>query len=285
MRNQFELRNFDRGDFVEAAAKKAEAVINTAQIKLESFVDMYGPERIAKDTAYLNRVMQEIASNSPAVERESQKFSKVLEAIVHDAGGKHEWFGKGATLIKTSPLDDIANGVDEVVEFRKEEKPTARSFLALGIDVTYNPFIDRKFRRIKDGIERGELATVKYFVDPKNEIRGELNKIPQVIVGVDGHTVKQLAQLWLEGERMPLSRDELAKHAVQMQILEEIEMQSEAFSRFAKGIGREEVAQKYAETRELVRIVLAERKGKVFDQGRRDDVYYAIQAGLRDFRG
>jgi hypothetical protein len=281
----FEYRpNFDRSDFVEAAVKKADAIIERDSIKMADFTDMYG-DRVQKDEEHLARVTAGMEQSKSPRGEEGYKFSRVLEALIHEAGGKFGWFGKGVSMIKTSRFDDVVCGIDEVVEFKSDQIPSVRSFLGLGIDVTYSQFIDKKLRRVKDEIESGNLATLRYFKDPKGDFRGELKTLPHVVLGVDGHTVKQLAQLWLESERMDSSRRDIERHEVQWQILEEIEDQCRAFGRFAEHKGKADIAQRYRATRDIIASIMdAKKRSGLSDSGRRDGIFYALQVGLRDFR-
>ena len=49
----------------------------------------------------------------------------------------NNWLGPEATAIKSSRYDDIKNGVDNIVEFHKEEDFSS-SHLALAIDETFS---------------------------------------------------------------------------------------------------------------------------------------------------
>ena len=89
--------------------------------------------------------------------------------------------------------------------------------MALAIDETFSHDVDEKFKRIKEEIKRGELTQIKYFISERLNIRGELSKIPRVVIGIDAKQQKEIGELWLEK-----NNKDLAKHSTQFIILEEI---------------------------------------------------------------
>ncbi|OGI94748.1 hypothetical protein A3A03_03590 [Candidatus Nomurabacteria bacterium RIFCSPLOWO2_01_FULL_40_18] len=207
--------------------------------------------------------------------RKDLKLATVFEAILHEHGEQSNWFGETAVTIKTSRFDDIANGVDEIVEF--EEQESSPSYLALAVDATYSTFPDHKLQKIKAEINEGELAQIKYAVVENIGFRGELKKVPKVVVGVSARTVNELVELWLSKDNKAL-----ANHPVQMQILEEVLMQAQAFAKYAESKGHHEIARKYEKTQAIIEGVIEQKKNQIgfSDSGKRDDVFTSLEVGL-----
>ena len=98
----------------------------------------------------------------------------------------------------------------------------------------------QKIERIKKEILGGKLTTIKYFYSEDSNIRGQLMKVPRVLIGADIATVKELAALWLKTKKPKDNLEArqglqaLASHRIQFQILEEIKAQLEYFIEFAQ---------------------------------------------------
>jgi hypothetical protein len=277
MWNSERFHEEEKFEFLEKAYTRATEILERDRIKLDELSDLYGADTIARDEAYVAKREREFAASMSDAERQQLKLATVFEAILHEQGEQSNWFGEAAVTIKTSKLDDIANGVDEIVEFEEDEK--SPSYLALAVDATYSTFPDHKLQKIKEEIDRGELAKIKYAVIENTGFRGELNKVPRVVIGVSARTVNQLAELWLSK-----NTKELAKHPVQIQILEEVLMQCKAFGKYAESKGQLEIARKYENTQAIIEGVMNEKKEKriVSDSGERDDVFVSLEIALKE---
>ncbi len=82
--------------------------------------------------------------------------------------------------------------------------------------------LKKKFNCIKKEIEEGKLARIKYFVSEHMNIRGELKKVPRLVIGADRETVKELGELWINRDNKALE-----KHPIQFTLLKEILLQCE----------------------------------------------------------
>ncbi len=266
----------ERREMLFKAYQKAQELLARDEILLDDFVDLYGEENVSRDRKYVADREEGFKVGSNDQEAEHLQLAVIFEAILHEHGEQSNWFGSTATTVKASRFDDIAHGVDEIVEFTEDD---SISFLALAVDATYSQFTDKKLSRIKDEIDRGELTKIKYAVAEQNNFRGELTKVPRVIVGVSAETIYELAELWLSNRNK-----DLAEHPVQFQIVEEIIEQCEVFGKYAQNIGKPEIAQKYERTRAIVQAVMDEKKKGLHDTGKRDDVSVALTMGMRDFR-
>ncbi len=260
----------------DQAFEKAERLLRAESIEPSQFEYLYGKEAIAVDEKYVEEKEREFKKSANPEHERLAKLATVFEAIVHDQVELNEWFGENVNTIKTSRFDDIRNGVDSVAEFR--EGVVATSHLAFAIDVTFSGDTEKKFERIREEIERGELARVKYFVSERTGFIGELRTVPRVVVGADVRTVKQLSELWLERDNKSL-----AKHPIQLQILEEISSQLEAFRNYAEKKGKDKLVLKYNDSIELIQKILEDKKVALDDTGERDSVFSSIQENLSLF--
>lgn len=154
----------------------------------------------------------------------------------------------------------------------------AAAHLALAIDVTFSPNIRDKFERIREEIDRGDLATVKYFHSDYMHFRGQLSKVPRVIIGADCRTVKELADLWLNDKKR-----KLGEHQIQFQILDEILLQLKIFRAYAERKGQADLVDIYGRAEELVTKIWEQKRKALEDNGLRDDVFASIKDYLREF--
>lgn len=257
---------------IEDAYLKAISLLSRDEIKISSFEDLYGKPRIEEDEAKVRRLEDAMKEGEIPESRRMKQLASVLEAIIHEQGELANWFGEDAFTIKTSRYDDIVNGVDEVVQFLESG---SFSFLALGIDVTFSKNLEKKLQRVKKEILNGELATVQYFEDEENNIRRELKRIPRLVISIDYETVLELAELWLAGKS-----GALAAHDVQCQILEEIEKQCDLFAAFARRHGKNEVAEKYDHTADVIADIQMKKADTRQNSGKRDKAYHELMRGL-----
>ena len=261
---------------LDESHRRACKTLEEEAIKPEQFEDLYGPQGIKRDERYVAIMEKKFQEPTDTKQEELNKLATIFEAIIHINAELNEWFGPDATTIKTSRYDDIKNGVDSVAEFRENE--ASASYLALAIDVTFDHDTERKFERIKSEIKKGELAKIKYFYSEHMGIRGELTKVPRVVIGADIQTVKNLSELWMEKNNKALMR-----HQIQFQILEEILLQLETFAEFVKNNKQPEIAAVYEKTLSVVERIYEEKKKTIKDSGERDDVFYTIKSTLDGF--
>lgn len=191
-------------------------------------IPSYKDEDIERDIEYVREMEHRFDEESTTEKKEQKKFAKILEAMLNELIELYDWMGPDATTITTSDFDDIKNGVDMVAEFQNKEERSA-SHLALAVDVTFASDIGKKIERIQREIERGEMAHVRYFESEFLGERGELPKLPRVVIGADMDTIKSLGVLWLAEDKKAL-----AAHEMQKVILEEVRIQLESFAEYAR---------------------------------------------------
>jgi hypothetical protein len=156
-------------------------------IRIEEFADLYGETAVKEDTRYVKNLETRFEKGPSA------KFGELFEAIIDSQIEDADLMGPHASVIIPSRFDDVANGVDSIVEFEEEG---ATSHLALAVDVTKSSEgLKKKFERIRSSIEEGELSRVKYF--KSENFRGELRNVPRVVIGADHPTVENISNLLL----------------------------------------------------------------------------------------
>ncbi len=275
-----EARIFEGLTFDEAF-KKAQQSLKKDQLKPSDFSDVYPEGEIRGDEAYVRDMEAKFAKGEEKQPEsmEVHKLATIFEALVHEQAELGDWLGEDVITIKPSRFDDVKNGVDDVVEFREGEAEA--SYLALGIDVTFGDDFEKKFSRIKQEIDAGHMGEVKYFHSEHTGFKGRLQNVPRVVVGADAKAVKELCGFWLEGETQNLSR-----HRIQFQILEEIILQAKAFEGYASRSGQPKIAEVYRRMGEKAERIYREKKAMtdLSDSGERDSFFDALKYSLKRFQ-
>ncbi len=242
-------------------------------IKIEDFSDLYGEEVIKRDKEYVENKKASIKKRGTL----PTKRAEILEAILSEQIELSNWLGQEAETIIPSEYDDSAHGVDVAVEFERAE---GFKHMALGVDFTSSAEqIKEKLLTAKKHILKDDLTEIKYFISEKSHIRGEISKIPWLIVGADTHLLRELSKLWITKYQSPSVTDkiseetqkylseqrknaqkELANHRMQNLLLDEIEMELTAFMEFAYKNNREDIANKYETLLELIRSIETEKE-------------------------
>lgn len=257
---------------IESVYPLVQKTLDENAVKPEIFTDLYGKENVEKD---LNKVKEYESKFSPDA---AKKTADVFEAVML-MGELHDWFGSKAETIKTSRYDDIFNGTDMIIEF---ESDTSQRFSHLGIavDVTFGTIsLEKKFNKIKDEIDSGKLAKIKYFHSQKEHFRGERSNVPRVVIGVEKDEVVELAALWLRKENQML-----AKHPVQRLVLEEMSLQLEVLKNYCQKTGKIGLAPLYERDLNIINNILKHReKIKLTDKLENDRVFRGIRENLMKF--
>ncbi len=275
-------------------------------IKMDDFKDIYGEAEVERDKLNVETKKARIKEQgSPPLKR-----AQILEALLAEQIELSDWFGPNTMTLVPAEYDDLYNGIDTAVELQNEEG--GFDYMAMGIDVTSSPdAIKTKLARIKEHIIKGDLTQMKYFASEKNTSRkpGPEEKMPQLIIGAEVKTITELSELWLAvnkarltnkdmgpiseetalgiKERLRNAKKKLAEHRVQVLILEEIEKQLVAFSKFANMHGKLEISRKYHELLKLVREILKDKEISDEDQEKNDEdgVSNALIDALDEFDG
>lgn len=257
---------------IEGVYPLAEKMLSENAVNPEIFTDLYGKENVERD---INKVKEYESKFSPD---SAKKTAEVFEAIML-TGELHNWFGQNTETIKTSRFDDIINGTDMIIEF-EEEANKRFSHLGVAVDVTFGTTsLEKKFTRIRDEIDRGKLAKIKYFHSQKEHFRGERSNIPRVVIGVEKNKVIELAALWLRKENLALS-----KHPVQRLILEEMALQLEILKNYCEKTEKHDLAPLYEKDLAIIQNILKEKSGiKLTDELMNDKIFQGIRENLMKF--
>jgi hypothetical protein len=204
------IRNLDRRNRPDEIKEVAELLLKNADKVKErldeisfdpkKFEDLYTSAGVEGDLHYVSK-MKEIFDQSAGhevteglTERDVKELSERVEYEVIRGINVGQWFD-GVGAYKTAEFDDIANGVDVVLEIQD-----GNNFgqLGLGIDITFSHNVEKKFQRIKDEIDRydgdaNRLGRVKYFDSPNTGTRGELNNLTRAVIAIDLPMLKDMA--------------------------------------------------------------------------------------------
>jgi len=277
-------RGLGRENFLEVfdrAHNRAQESLAEEAIDERDFEDLYSPKTVRDDRAYVAEMERRFESSDTLAMAEIKRMSTVFEALMNEQIELNEWLGPDVKTRTASRFDDIKNGVDSIAEIEHE---TSTSHLALAFDITHGHDLTRKMARIKREIDQATLTEVKYFESSDGTFKGKLAKVPRVVIGADRETLKELINLW-----MSKRNKDLAIHPIQLQIIDEIVMQLEAFQEYAVRTGKNDIAQIYARQLALVRGIQTSKQGLYrtshIDTGYlfNDRVFSGIQESLAIF--
>lgn len=255
----------------EEAHARAQKSLSAYEIKPETFSGLYGAEILKSDADAVEK-MEASFTKSP-----SKIYADILEAVVCEHGELSDWFGPKSQIMKTARFDDYVNKVDMVIEIETGKQQF--SHLALGIDVTFgSKDLHKKFDAIKNKIDAGTLGQVKYFHSDRQNFTGRLRKVPQVVIGVEIDKVNELGLLWMNRRNK-----ELEDHPVQVTFLEETALQLQTFARYARDIGKIDLA--LILEKDFIRVSeLLQQKKDAGIKGIKDDrVFEEIKRNLAAF--
>jgi len=263
---------------VEQAYKKAHATLHESEIDPRDFEELYGKENVDRDLTSVKNKEKGFTKDANSV------YAEVLEAVMYHQIGHGNWFGEKAQTIKPSQYDDVYNGCDLILEL--EDLQQKLSHLSLSIDVTFGTTTEeKKFSAIKKNIDNGNLGKIKYFYSEHGGFRGELSKVPQVVIGVEKDIVVQLAGLWsTEGMLKEKTEEMLREHPVQRVILSEILLQLQVFKNYAEETGKTTLIPTYQKNIAILEEILKEKGFMSMGNLRNDKVFTAIRESLSIFK-
>ncbi len=208
----FENSNFNnevKSSLKEDVSKCCEIIIGYSKEKyirydLSYFSDIYSPEVIEHDTRYVEQLKKRFERDdsnrgseySFLIKRDHER-GEALEIIIANQIESSDWFGSNSLFFRTTEFDDIANGVDAVVEFNFEDDNHPER-LSLLIDSTSNTNPTKISQKIDRNV--GKLLTnklqVKYYespnLDPDSAYKGMLRDVIPVIIGLEAVNTNQL---------------------------------------------------------------------------------------------
>lgn len=242
------------------------------KIDPESFADLYGSavvETDLKEAAELKLVFRRRENADRAT---MHQYAEVFEAVLAYQGEMNNWLGENAYLIRTSEYDDFKNGVDVIAEIKLSDD--SAEHLALALDISFQKEgAWEKGGRLRQEVEKGFLAKIKYFVSRHLPFRGELRDLPRFAILAQKDTLAEVAKLWVETPSGAAKR--LENHPLQFQILEQLREQCLAFIPHARLHHQEKTARAYEKALRIIDKIIAEKQAPgtyVEDDGQRDDV-------------
>lgn len=216
-------RDAERPPNFQSAYRKAAEITAQHSLKLESFIRPDGSNKrvVENNLAYVEKRR----SGFKDLDRQGYVLAKTFEAALFEGVNKSNWFGDHVTMVMPSEYDDLANGIDGVLEIQEGEG--RMSHIGLGIDVTYNQEPDKKFQIIKEQIDEGRLGLVKYFRSSDGTYEGSLENLPRAIVILKAGDARNIVRDWDENTQ---SADTVHRKI----ILCQLEIQLEAYQAYAE---------------------------------------------------
>ncbi len=263
---------------IEQASRKAKRTLHNAEINPRDFIELYGKDNVERDLARADNKEKGFVSEA------NKAYAEVLEGIMYDQIGRGDWFGKKASTIKSSKYDDLYNGCDLILEL--EDFAQTLSHLSLSIDVTFGTMTEeKKFAAIKNNIDEDRLGKIKYFHSEHGGFRGELSKVPQVVIGVEKDLVIKLAGLWADETGLKTKSQAILKdHPVQRLILSELLLELNVFKNYAKNTGKKSLVPAFQKNINILEHILREKSHVSLGNLHDDKVFVAIRNSLEMFK-
>jgi hypothetical protein len=258
---------------LEQMYSKAEETIQNSKINIDDFVDIY-EDMVERDKETAMSRKEKFASRLDDSGRECKKYADVMEAILVDSVNVSDWLGEDVKAMNTTDYDDFENGIDVIAEMTKEGG--FKKHLGLAMDATFARRVSGKFNDIKGKIVSGRMSKVKYY--QTDDYKGSLTNVPHVVIGVSLEKIKELGEMWVNGET-----DKLNNHPVQYQILEEMIMQLEVFEKYANKYDKPELAEVYKDRCETLKAIKAKKEEILPDTGERDHIFKNIKKEMDRF--
>jgi hypothetical protein len=256
------------------ALERARAVIEKGRIDTADFSDLYGEAGVANDEEYVkDREMKFHANDFRDTEsRVAGEKAEIFEAIFNQEGDQAMWFGENSAIIMPSKFDDIANGVDSIIEI---ERQGGLAIAALSLDLTFKIDVGSKVDAIAEKVMKGKAAKIKYYQSELGNFRGEKTKIPYFVAGVNATTLAELTNLFAERKSA-----QFATHPVQFQIIESIGIQADIFAALAERSGHSDLVKEYERVGRIFKEIHGARREVVKDTGQRDSSFYNLKREL-----
>lgn len=214
----------------------------------------YDPAVIDGHLAYVERRKADFAARDGEIkdielgltQGDLRKLAEILEYQIIKGVNIDEWIPH-FKAIKTSEYDDIANGIDVILEFIRG---TQAGHFGLAVDVSFSKSVDYKFDGIRDEIlafdgEENVLGKAVYFKSPATGYKGSLTGIPRVVAALDISVMQDLAKK---------SKSKSAGQMARLSVMSSIERQLLTFHNFAVE-HKPECAPNYERAYNLIRAI------------------------------
>lgn len=249
----------NRFKFIKQVGEKLKRRSQVEKMDEGDFVAKYGEEEVARDKAEIEATRRNFYSNFDEESRRIKACGDTLEQIIAQNIKENRWFGDNTKVKFTSRYDDIKNGVDFVLEIRREGQP---AFSAMCIDATFGVPDYKKLGRLQYEIDSGQLAKLKYSNLPENtDSAGDKSDkgIPRLILSLDLESLAQLSALedkviGTDKQKTDKAQEELSAHPAQVIFLRQIIEQLKVYAEYARSRGGEKAKSVIKPLQELQKI-------------------------------
>jgi len=229
---------FKNPAFTERAFKKAQEKLVIDEIDMKDFVES---RDVPKDEEYVQKLEKIFEQEDSPQEKENKKLATIEEAILHIQIEQNCYLGDDVKAFSACKLDDIKNGVDEILEIKYDDGKNVRH-IAIAVDATFSVNAREKVENIKEGIKRGKLAVVEYLKFDVSDTEIEKKELPKFILGIDKKNLEDITRLWMKDKNK-----KLYYHPLHIMVLNEILQQAKYYQDCAEEAGQMEISEKYKE--------------------------------------
>lgn len=156
----------------------------------ENFIDdPYKAEEVKRDLDYVTR-------REASIKKQRHDRALLGEAVLYYLMGRKNLLGKQIEAIPGTRYDDLANGIDMVLEIAGGEKP-----LWLAVDTTVgNPdVVGAKIEKIEEDLRQERLGEVKYFQSETKPEYKQRIKIPKIVLSLNRVDLSETAAMLCAG--------------------------------------------------------------------------------------
>ncbi len=237
-------------EIIEVGESMAEILEKIRELRIDplSFkgFDGFDEAKIEKDVAVINRVEQKYQLKAEAYDHTEEKVhseARIVETMMTMIIRDFDWLGPDTDIIFTSLYDDVANGIDSVMQF-----PGEGSENNLGMEVDFassEAEMMAKILKIGQSLEKGIISSVEYFDSPSTgKIKGV--KMPKIAFGATGKEMGNLAEVvadaYLSPVKKELAQAELRNHAMKKRFVTLAAKQLKEFGMIAEKAGHGEIS-------------------------------------------
>ncbi|MCR4275002.1 MAG: hypothetical protein NUW02_03070 [Candidatus Campbellbacteria bacterium] len=244
-------------ELIKNAHEKALALIEREAVNPTDHGAVYSSEKIKLEQQEAGEAKKKFNHDDPLMEQ----ASLAAEAFLYEQIGRHGWISTPDIHVypeKTADIDDIFNKTDIVLTF---ETGDGEKTLAVTVDVTIGTkTLKEKIHSIKQEIDKQSLTTVKYHETPSGK-QGPLEKTPRVVLSLEANTLIELLSLWTSSDTD--SRERLKKHPIQLDMVQEIEVQLEAYEKYAQETGKKELADRFKQALGVIHTIREEKERQI----------------------
>lgn len=188
--------------------RSLETSMGTHAETLESYLEFAdkgllkgGHEKAKEDFEYVQKMTQlfEEEEKEALVVGElgrTAKIATITEAAIAYGVSKLNWYGDKVIIHPVLKFNDIANGVDEVMQIKDGNNEGV--LLGLGIDVTFRGMLHKiykeKFDKLLRIIAQGKSTEIKYFKNSEGEMFSEFS-IPKIVLHINFKEMRDLVAM------------------------------------------------------------------------------------------